>query len=113
MGSLGLFSISKMKPSYLSVSLAILSLVATSTACCCTWTTQCNCNIFGCDCVTHDGDWCYYWDSNDVCSPLKHEHCNAFTTMQHFGRWDMNKDGTISASEAWEYGKDQDGFIIP
>merc|ERR1712038_388432 len=74
--------------------------------------------------VTHDGDWCYYWDSNEVCSPLKHEHCNAFTTMQDFGRWDMNKDGTISASEAWEYGnltipeflkadKDQDGFIIP
>ena len=50
-----------------------------------------SCNIFGCDCVTHDGDWCYYWDSNEVCSPLKHELCNAFTTMQHFGRWDMNK----------------------
>ena len=39
--SLGQFGISKMKPNYLSVCLAILSLVATSSACCCSWGTQC------------------------------------------------------------------------
>ena len=55
------------------------------------WLHLISCNFFGCDCVTHDGDWCFYWDSNEICQPLMHEHCNAFTTMQYFNSWDMNK----------------------
>merc|ERR550517_100874 len=117
-------SISKMNPNFLSVCLVIFSLVATSLACCCTYMSSCNCNIFGCDCLTHDGGWCYYYDSNDYCQSYNHERCNAYTTMQYFSDWDMNKDGMISAVEALEYGnltlpeflkadKDQNGFVVP
>ena len=59
-----------------------------------------SCNFFGCDCVTHDGDWCFYWDSNEICQPLMHEHCNAFTTMQYFNSWDMNK--VIVDTAVWD-----------
>ena len=39
---------------------SLLLLLDFSSACCCNWgASNCRCNIFGCNCDTADGGWCY------------------------------------------------------
>merc|ERR1712130_923789 len=129
----------RMKSNQLFVFLIIAAAsLSTVSACCCMYLSSCRCNIFGCNCDTHDGGYCYSSctpsDTFHCCSgegccgydccPDTLELCDAFDTKQLFDGWDLNKDGLISAEEALEYGnltltefsmadKDQNGFVFP
>merc|ERR1712210_379973 len=52
----------RMKPTHLFAFLILAAAsLSTVSACCCSCFSSCSCNIFCCECSTHDGGYCY-WD---------------------------------------------------
>merc|ERR1719210_1145096 len=118
-----------MKPSvFLSLVVVFMFMASTCSACCCTYMTSCRCNVFGCNCDTHNNGYCYAYN-DDLCTCSTCGDCFRFTdevcaefASDVFDSFDVNKDGVISFEEVssgrnittvdfFALDKDKDGFV--